>query len=520
MIGAFMVANIVTYAFDGAAAKRVDVQVQITDSGSQFYFAIVGLADKAVGESRERVRAAFASMGLALPSKRVIVNLSPADMPKEGSHYDAPIALGILAQMGVLPSDALDGIACMGELGLDGSWLPISGALPAAIAANSEDLDFVCPLASANEAAWSGGRVLGVKSLMDFINHVKGHVVIAPAQRGELEDDGIIPDLKDVRGQEQAKRALEVCAAGGHNLLMVGPPGAGKSMIAQRLPSILPPLNSRELLEVSMIHSVAGNLAKGKLTRSRPFRAPHHSASMAALTGGGHKALPGEVSLAHHGVLFLDELPEFGTQALDALRQPIETGEVVVARANRHVTYPARFQLIAAMNPCRCGAPDGRTCGRAPKCMVQYQGRISGPLLDRIDLQIDVEPVPISALSGFGSKSDAEPSELVAKRVKAARDMQEERYKNYNLAAPLNVVINNEMLEKFAKPDDKGAAMLASAAEKFRLSARAYHRTIKLARSIADLDGKDGVLRIHIAEALAYRRIDPADSLQKTISRF
>ncbi len=346
-----MVASIVTYAFDGARARRVDVQVQITEVGVNPYFAIVGLADKAVGESRERVRSAFAAIGLALPAKRVVVNLSPADLPKEGSHYDAPIALAILTQMGVLPSDCLDGLACMGELALDGSWLPVAGALPAAIAANAEDLTFICPEASAGEAAWSGGKVIGTKSLMAFINHIRGQNVIAPAKAGELLEDNFALDLRDVRGQEQAKRALEVAAAGGHNLLMVGPPGAGKSMLAQRLPGLLPPLNANELLEVSMIHSVAGNLAKGSLSRTRPFRSPHHSASMAALTGGGNRAKPGEVSLAHHGILFLDELPEFGVQALDALRQPIETGEVMVARANRHVTYPARFQLIAAMNP-------------------------------------------------------------------------------------------------------------------------------------------------------------------------
>ncbi|KAF0106250.1 MAG: magnesium chelatase family protein [Hyphomonadaceae bacterium] len=504
-----MVARIVTFAFDGAKAVRVDVQVQITDGGSQFFFGVVGLADKAVGESRERVRAAFSAMGLALPSKRILVNLSPADLPKEGSHYDAPIALAVLGAMGVLPSDALEGLACMGELGLDGAWLPIIGALPAAIAANEEGLSFICPQESAPEAAWSGGRVLGVKSLMGFINHVRGLNIIDSAKAGELLDNPSNLDLRDVRGQDQAKRTLEVAAAGGHNLLMVGPPGSGKSMLAQRLPGLLPPLNARELLEVSMIHSVAGILGRGTLSRTRPFRAPHHSASMAALTGGGNRAKPGEVSLAHHGVLFLDELPEFGVQALDALRQPIETGEVVVARANRHITYAARFQLIAAMNPCRCGAPQGRTCGKAPNCMANYQGRISGPMLDRIDLQIDIPAVLVSDLS---LPAPQEGTKEVAARVALAREIQAERYKDEDLSAPLNVVISNSLLDKYAAPDAAGHALLTKAADAMRLSARAYHRTLKVARTIADLDGEVAVRRIHIAEALAYRRNDPMEN--------
>ncbi len=503
-----MVARIVTYAFDGAKARRVDVQVQISEGGANPYFAIVGLADKAVGESRERVRSAFSAIGLALPLKRILVNLSPADLPKEGSHYDAPIALAILAAMGVLPIDEIERLACMGELALDGTWLAIQGALPAAIAANEDGLDFICPAPSAPEAAWSGGKVIGANSLMGFINHVRGNSIISASKPGELVEDTNGLDLADVKGQEQAKRALEVAAAGGHNLLMCGPPGAGKSMLAQRMPGILPPLNAQELLEVSMIHSVAGTLARGTLSRTRPFRAPHHSASMAALTGGGNRAKPGEVSLAHHGVLFLDELPEFGVQALDALRQPIETGEVVVARANRHITYPARFQLIAAMNPCRCGAPQGRTCGKAPKCMANYQGRISGPMLDRIDLQIDLPAVTVSDLSNAPAQ---ENSASVAKRVLMARQMQAERYKADELNPPLNVVIGVAALEKYVVPDDAGKALLAKAADAMRLSARAYHRTLKVARTIADLDGDTAVKRIHIAEALAYRRNDPMD---------
>lgn len=502
-----MVARVVTWAFDGAEARRVDVQVQITENGRNPYFAIVGLGDKAVAESRERVRSAFASIGLAIPDKRVLVNLAPADLPKEGSHYDAPIAVAILVAAGVLPTDATERLACIGELSLDGRWQPVAGALPAAVASHGEGLTLLCPQASAAEAAWSGGAVVGVETLMDFINHVRGQRVLTQAEPGTLLEPGVVPDLADVRGQEQAKRALEIAAAGGHNLLLVGPPGAGKSMLAQRLPGLLPPLSARELLEVSMVHSVAGLLERGSLTRARPFRAPHHSASMAALTGGGVRAQPGEVSLAHHGVLFLDELPEFGATALDALRQPLETGEVTVARANRHVTWPARFQLVAAMNPCRCGAAGGRTCGKAPRCMVSYQTRISGPMLDRIDLQLDVPSVSASDLA---APPPSEGTREAAARVAAARERQAARYAALNGAVTVNAEAPPAMLDQVAAPDAAGRDLMDKAAEKMRLSARAYHRTLKVARTIADLDGCEMIRRIHLAEALSYRRVDPA----------
>ena len=364
-----MTARVATFAFQGVEAVRVDVEVQFTSG--EFNFILVGLGDKAVAESRERVRAAFTGLGLALPGKRIIVNLAPADLPKVGSHYDLPIALGVMAAMGVIPPDALSGWAAMGELSLDGRIAPVAGALPGAVAAGSHDLGFICPDACGPEAAWAGDvRILAAPSLIALVNHFRGTQALSPPQPGALMEAERAPDLRDVKGQENAKRALEVAAAGGHNLLFIGPPGSGKSMMAQRLPGILPPLTAEELLETSMVHSMAGLIARGQLTRARPFRAPHHSASMAALTGGGLKAKPGEVSLAHNGVLFLDELPEFGVQALDSLRQPLETDEVVVARANAHVRYPARVQLVAAMNPCRCGlggAGKG-ACGRAPRC--------------------------------------------------------------------------------------------------------------------------------------------------------
>ena len=347
-----MVARVVTVAFDGVEARRVDVQVQLVGA-VQPSFTIVGLPDKAVAESRERVRGAFAGIGLGLPPKRIIANLAPADLPKEGSHFDLAIGLVLMAALGVITPDALDGWAAIGELGLDGQIAPVGGALPAAVAASAMGLGLICPEANGPEAAWAGEvAILAPRSLIGLINHFKGSQVLRPPEPGPVRAGGAVPDLREVKGQESAKRSLEIAAAGGHNLLFVGPPGSGKSMLAQRLPGLLPPLTPAELLETSMVWSVAGLIERGALTRDRPFRSPHHSASMAALTGGGLKARPGEASLAHNGVLFLDELPEYSAQALDSLRAPLETGEIVVARANAHIRYPARFQLIAAMNPC------------------------------------------------------------------------------------------------------------------------------------------------------------------------
>ena len=399
-----MTARISTVAFQGIDVLEVDVQVQV--AGGLPAFRVVGLADKAVGESRERVRAALNALGLALPPKRITVNLSPADLVKEGSHFDLPIALGLLTAMGVLPGDDLATYCVLGELSLDGAVRPVAGVLPAAIHAAATARGLICPGAQGGEAAWASGiDVLAPDSLLALINHFKGTQILSPpapkiADRA-AGDAG--PDLIDIKGQESAKRALEIAAAGGHNLLMVGPPGAGKSMLAARLGGLLPDLDAAEALEVSMIHSVAGELEDGRLMRRRPFRNPHHSASMPSLVGGGLRARPGEVSLAHLGVLFLDELPEFQRSALEALRQPLETGSSVVARANAHVRYPARFQLVAAMNPCRCGYLDDpqQCCTRAPVCAADYQAKISGPLFDRIDLTIDVPAVSAADLSGI-----------------------------------------------------------------------------------------------------------------------
>ena len=345
-----MAARVVSVAFQGVEARRVDVEVQTV--GGVSAFVVVGLADKAVGEARERVRAAFAGLGLALPPMRSVANLAPADMPKEGNHFDLPIALALMSVMGIIPQDALDGWAAIGELNLNGEIAAVAGALPAAVAVGAMGLGLICPQACGAEAAWAGGTaVIAPRSLIALVNHFRGSQILGQPKPGPMIDDAVGPDLRDVKGQENAKRALEIAAAGGHNLLYVGPPGSGKSMLAQRLPGLLPPLTAAELLETSMVHSIAGLIARGALTRARPFRSPHHSATMAALTGGGVRVRPGEVSLAHNGVLFLDELPEFSAQALDSLRQPLETAEVTVARANAHVRYPARVQLVAAMNP-------------------------------------------------------------------------------------------------------------------------------------------------------------------------
>jgi magnesium chelatase family protein len=379
-----MAAIVATVAYLGLEARAVEVQVQLIPGLPAFN--VVGLADKAVGESRERVRGAIAGMGLSLPPKRIAVNLSPADLPKEGSHFDLPIALALLAAMGVVDAEALADYVIVGELGLDARITASPGVLLAALHASEIGKGLVCPAAQGSEAAWAGEiEVIAAPDLLSLLNHFKGHGLLSPPKPGTAEPIGHGPDLRQVKGQETAKRALEIAAAGSHNLLMVGPPGSGKSLMASCLPGILPPLDPAEALEVSMVQSVAGTLSGGRLTRTRPFRAPHHSASMAALTGGGLKVKPGEVSLAHLGVLFLDELPEFQRAVLDSLRQPLETGTVSVARANAHVTFPARVQLIAAMNPCRCGhlGDASLACARAPKCAADYQAKVSGPLLDR-----------------------------------------------------------------------------------------------------------------------------------------
>lgn len=506
-----MVAQVTTFAFHGVEARPVTVQVQLV--GGQPAFAVVGLPDKAVSEARERVRAALSAVGLGLPPKRITVNLAPADLPKEGSHYDLAIALGVLIEMGAAPHDAGAGFAVMGELGLDGSIAPVAGALPAAVSANAMGLGLICPAASGAEAAWAGGEaeIIAPKSLIQLVNHFKGTQVLSAPKPGALDAPAAVPDLIDVKGQETAKRALEIAAAGGHNLLMVGPPGAGKSMLASRLPGLLPPLSPPEMLEISMVQSLAGLLEDGRLTRARPFRAPHHSASMAAMIGGGVRAKPGEASLAHRGVLFLDELPEFSAPVLDSLRQPLETGDVLIARANFHVRYPARFQLVAAMNPCRCGygRASGRACGRGPNCEEVYQSRISGPLLDRMDLTVSLPAVTPADLA---ARTQGEDTKTVAARVARARAMQEER--TGKAAAATNAALPDADLNRVAAPDAEGAALLSRAAETLRFSARAYMRILRVARTLADLDNADAVRRRHIAEAVSFRRCETGEAVE------
>ena len=390
-----MLSRVYTVSFQGIEVLPVRVEVQIANGLPSF--TIVGLADKAVAESRERVRSALSGLGLSLPPKRITVNLAPANIVKEGSHFDLPIALGLLSAMEIIPERSVSSFTIMGELGLDGTISGVTGILPAAIFANSLNQGFICPFSQGSEAAWSGiSNILAASSLLELINHFKGLCTLPYPEKLSPEVNTSFLDIKDIKGQESAKRALEIAAAGGHNLLLIGPPGAGKSMLASRLPSLLPALTSKEILEVSMIHSIAGMIKEGRLVSNRPYRSPHHSASMVSLVGGGNKAKPGEVSLAHKGVLFLDELPEFQRSALEALRQPLETGSISISRANLHVSYPAKFQLVAAMNPCRCGylGTPGQECSRAPKCGEEYQSNISGPLLDRIDMHIEVPSVP------------------------------------------------------------------------------------------------------------------------------
>src|SRR6202163_3075685 len=465
-----MVQRVSTVAFEGIEVRPVDVQVQVAPGLPAF--TIVGLPDKAVSEARERVRAALTASGLALPSRRITINLARADLPKAGSLSALPLALALMAAIGAIPPDALAGYVVLGELGLDGATAPVAGVLPAAIAANASQKGLICPPACGPEAAWASPEmeIVAPQSLIQLANHLKGtQVLLRPQPKIRAGDAGAL-DLRDIRGQESAKRALEVAAAGGHNLLMVGPPGAGKSMLAARLPSILPPLAPAELLEASMIASIAGQLDGGALTNRRPFRAPHHSASMPALVGGGLRAKPGEISLAHHGVLFLDELREFQRQALDSLRQPLETGEVSIARANYRITYPARFMLVAAMNPCRCGRADepGFACRRGPntRCTADYQARISGPLLDRIDLNIEVPAVTAADLI---LPPPTEGSRDVAERVARARERQAARYAAVGLPhVRSNAAVSGAILEDVARPEASGLSLLREAADAMR----------------------------------------------------
>ncbi len=497
-----MVARAHTVAFQGVEARPVEVQCAVSPGLPAF--SIVGLPDKAVSEARDRVRSALSAMAIALPSKRITINLSPADLPKEGSHFDLPIAVALLSALDIIPADAAEGAVALGELSLDGSLVPVVGALPAAMTAASECRALLCPCGSSAEAAWvDAAQVIGAATLGDVVRHFSGQAPLQAAQPGEVLLPPGSRDLRDVKGQERAKRALEIAAAGRHHLIMTGTPGSGKSMLASRLPGILPALSPVEALETSMIHSLCGLLDEGGISRARPFREPHHTASMAAIVGGGKGAKPGEISLAHNGVLFMDELPEFPRTVLETLRQPIETGEVMIARANAHVKYPCRFMLVAAANPCKCGylTEPARACSRAPGCGEDYLGRISGPLMDRFDLRIEVPPVSFTDLD---LPPSGDSSATVAARVERARAVQADRFSG-SPAIRQNADVEGSQLEEIAAPDAEGKALLLQAAERFGLSARAFHRILRVARTIADLDGEPDIRRPHIAEALSYR---------------
>lgn len=498
-----MVSRTFSVAFEGVEPRLVEVQCALAPGLPSF--SVVGLPDKAVSEAKERVRAALAAMSIALPSRKITVNLSPADLPKEGSHFDLPIALALLAALEIIPSGEVEDFISLGELSLDGRLVGVAGALPAAMAAAEEEKGLLCPLSCGPEAAWvEAAEVIAASSLDQVVRHFTGQSLITPAKPGEMipKSAGHHRDMADVKGQEKAKRALEIAAAGRHHMLMVGSPGSGKSMLAARLPGILPPLSAIEALETSMVHSLAGLISEGGISRQRPFREPHHTASMAAIVGGGRGAKPGEISLAHNGVLFLDEFPEFARAVLETLRQPIETGEVMVARANAHIRYPCRFLLIAAANPCKCGylAEPSRACGRAPICGEDYLGRVSGPIMDRFDLRVEVPSVSYADLDRPGR---GDTSAQVAARVAQARAIAAQRQPGLRS----NSDLEGPGLEAVATPDPEGKAMLSRAADKFGLTARGYHRVLRVARTIADLDGSDQVRMPHVAEALSFRLV-------------